>query len=149
MAWINIHKSKRKGLFLMLDMEAGPQKIAKGALMRRDIWERLQVHWLHARQTAEPLSAKMYSCAVDTCGQKCGDDGSPHAGTGQAQEEGGWFLGSLLCKAAPRLPFSSTRKAGSQCIHQALPSSGCLPFSSTRPRPGFQRDIKVSGGDAA
>lgn len=32
----------------MLAMEAGPQKIAKGVLMRRDIWERLQVHWLHA-----------------------------------------------------------------------------------------------------
>lgn len=31
-------------------MEAGPQKIAKGALMRRDIWEWLQVHWLHARE---------------------------------------------------------------------------------------------------
>lgn len=39
MAWINIHKSKRKGLILMLEMEAGPQKIAKGALTRRDIWE--------------------------------------------------------------------------------------------------------------
>lgn len=34
----------------MLEMEAGPQKIAKGALMRRDIWERLQVCWLHARE---------------------------------------------------------------------------------------------------
>lgn len=34
----------------MLEMEAGPQKIAKGALMRRDIWEWLQVHWLHARE---------------------------------------------------------------------------------------------------
>lgn len=32
----------------MLEMEAGPQKIARGALIRRDIWERLQVHWLHA-----------------------------------------------------------------------------------------------------
>lgn len=34
----------------MLEMDAGPQKIAKGALMRRDIWERLQVHWLHAQE---------------------------------------------------------------------------------------------------
>lgn len=33
----------------MLEMDAGPQKIAKGALMRRDIWEWLQVHWLHAQ----------------------------------------------------------------------------------------------------
>lgn len=37
----------------MLEMEAGPQKIAKGALMRRDIWERLQVHWLHAQETLQ------------------------------------------------------------------------------------------------
>lgn len=149
MAWINIHKSKRKGLILMLEMEAGPQKIAKGALMRRDIWERLQMHWLHARQAAEPLSAKTYSCARGPCGQKCGDHRSPHAGTGQAQEEGGWSLGSLLCKAAPHLPFSSSGKAGSQHIHQVLPSSECLPSSSTRPHPGFQRDIKVSRVDAA
>lgn len=34
----------------MLEMEAAPQKTAKGALMRRDIWEWLQVHWLHARE---------------------------------------------------------------------------------------------------
>lgn len=34
----------------MLEMDAGPQKIAKGALMRRDIWEWLQVHWLHAQE---------------------------------------------------------------------------------------------------
>lgn len=34
----------------MLEMDVGPQKIAKGALMRRDIWERLQVHWLHAQE---------------------------------------------------------------------------------------------------
>ena len=34
----------------MLKMEARPQKIAKGALMRRDIWEWLQVHWLHAQE---------------------------------------------------------------------------------------------------
>lgn len=34
----------------MLEMDAGPQKIAKGALMRTDIWEWLQVHWLHAQE---------------------------------------------------------------------------------------------------
>lgn len=34
----------------MLEMDAGPQKIAKGALMRRDIWEWFQVHWLHAQE---------------------------------------------------------------------------------------------------
>lgn len=32
----------------MLEIDSGPQKIAKGALMRRDIWEWLQVRWLHA-----------------------------------------------------------------------------------------------------
>lgn len=44
----------------MLEMDAGPQKIAKGALMRRDIWEWLQVHWLHAQEMLQ------YCCQLKT-----------------------------------------------------------------------------------
>lgn len=62
----------------MLEMEAGPQKIAKGALIRRDIWERLQVHWLHAREILQnwcqlKCIPVLWTHVVQ--GDKCGDHG--------------------------------------------------------------------------
>lgn len=44
----------------MLEMEAGPQKIAKGALMRTDVWERLQMHWLQAWEILQ--SSRQQKC---------------------------------------------------------------------------------------
>lgn len=53
----------------MLEMDAGPQKIAKGALIRRDIWEWLQVHWLHAQEMLQyccqlKITPVLWTCVV-------------------------------------------------------------------------------------
>lgn len=98
----------------MLEMDAGPQKIAKGALMRKDIWEWLQVHWLHAQEMLQYCcQLKMILCwghvwSMSTTAQ---GPGSPCAGVGQTEEEGGQSLGSLLHKAAPSL-LLHTRSVG-------------------------------------
>lgn len=99
----------------MLEMDAGPQKIAKGALMRRDIWERLQVHWLHAQEMLQ------YCCQLKIIpglwthvvheDKSLGTTGPHVEASAKLRRKGGQSLGSLLHKAAPSL-LLHTRTAG-------------------------------------
>lgn len=69
-----------------------------------------------------------------------GTKGSKHGASSYdisgAHPEGGWWVSGQEAMAVMHKP---------QCINQGLSSSGRFPFSSTRPLPGFHRNIKLTG----
>lgn len=94
----------------MLEMDAGPQKIAKGALMRRDIWERLQVHWLHAQEMLQyccqlKIIPVLWTHVVHE--DKSLGTTDPHV---EASAKLRWKVNNplVLCSTRQLLPFSCT-----------------------------------------